>query len=109
MKILEVLNECQEVYVDENGEVLSEAAVRQYKRLDQKIVKRYRCLAGPKKGKLVANPAGCATRKEPKKVRSGRKVMRAKKGLIQRKSRISKRKMMSKMVAKMNARLMGKI
>ena len=86
---------------------LTEAALRQWKRSGQKLVKKYRCLAGPKKGKLVSDPSACAMRKEPKKVRSGRKVMRSKKGTIQRKSQIAKRRTISKLVRKMNKRLSG--
>ncbi len=71
------------------------------------MVRKYRCLAGPKKGKLVSSPGDCSMRKDPKKVRQGRKTMRAKKGIIQRKSRVSKNKAMSKVIAKMNQRMMG--
>jgi hypothetical protein len=104
----------EEVFVDENGEVLSEAAQRAFKLQKvgkgntKKVTRKYRCMAGPKKGRLVATPAACATRRDPAKVRHGRKVMRSKKGIIQRKSRVAKNKSMSKMVAKMNRRLMGK-
>lgn len=110
MKLFEVLNDCifEEVYTDGDGNILNEAAIRQYKRVGQEIKKRYRCLSGPKSGKLVAAPSNCATRKDPKKVRQGRKVMRSKKGTIKRKSRISKRKQLSKMVKRMNQRLAGK-
>ena len=112
MKLNGVLfeTECilEEVYVDDNDEVLTEAAVRQWKRNGQKLVKKYRCLAGPKKNRMVNKPGDCATRKDPKKVRHGRKTMRTKKGTIMRKSKISKRKSISKILSKLNARLMGK-
>lgn len=112
MKVEEVLfeHECvlEEVFVDENNEVLSESAVRQWKKQGNKMVKKYRCLAGPKKNRLVSKPGDCATRKDPKKVRMGRKIMRTKKGVITRKSKISKRKSISKILSKLNARLMGK-
>lgn len=88
---------------------ITEAAIRQFKRVGGEIKKRYRCLSGPKAGKLVATPNACATRKQPKKVRQGRKVMRAKKGVIKRKSAISKRKQISRMVTRMNRRLAGKL
>lgn len=108
MKLFEVLCDCEEVYVDEEDNVLEEAAIRQFKRMGQNIKKRYRCLGGPKAGKLVAKPYACAQRKDPKKVRQGRKVMRSKKGTIGRKARVSKRKQISKMVSRMNKRLSGK-
>lgn len=87
---------------------VTEAAIRQFKRVGQEIRRRYRCMSGPKAGKLVATPGACATRKDPKKVRHGRRVMRSKKGVIARKTRVAKRKQLSKMVAKMNKRLAGK-
>lgn len=98
---------CEAVYVTENNEIITEASVRAYKRYGEKLIKKYRCLAGPKKGKLVSHPGGCAQRKDPKKVRTGRKTMRAKKGIIQRKGQISKRKQASKRVTQMNKRLAG--
>lgn len=86
---------------------LQEASVRQWKRFGTEIRKRYRCTSGPKKGKLVADPSKCAGRKDPKKVRQGRKLQRTKKNVIQRKAKISKRKQISKMVTRMNKRLRG--
>ena len=106
-KRLDMKECCEEVWVDEDGEILSEGTVRQYQRQGQSMVKKFRCLAGPKKGKLVSNASDCSKRKDPKKVRQGRKTMRAKKGVIQRKGRVAKNKAMSKLVTKMNQRLMG--
>lgn len=130
MKLNEVLEPTcesyEQVYIDHNDHVydndnnlvgtvdqfdvdqnLHEAAKRQWKRRGRELYKRYRCLSGPKKGKLVADPAGCATRKDPKKVRRGRKMMRTKKNTIVRKSKISKRQQLSKIVSRMNKRLRG--
>ncbi len=98
----------EEVYVDDDDNILTEAAMRQFKLTNKRITRKYRCMAGPKKGRLVAKPSGCATRKDPAKVRHGRKVMRSKKGVIARKTKITKKKAMNKIVAKMNRRLMGK-
>ena len=106
--LFEYVCEFEEVYVDDNDEILSEAAVRQWKKMGQKMVKRYRCLAGPKKGRMVKNPGDCAQRKDPAKVRRGRKIMRSKKGVIARKTKIAKRKSISKILTKLNAKLMGK-
>lgn len=108
MKLFEVLYDCEECLCDEEENILDEAAIRQFKRVGQEIRRRYRCMSGPKAGKLVATPGACATRKDPKKVRHGRRVMRSKKGVIARKTRVAKRKQLSKMVAKMNKRLAGK-
>lgn len=114
MKLYDILTESyceacmfEEVFVGSDGEILTEAAVRQFKRVGKTITRRYRCMAGPKEGKLVSTPAACGTRKDPKKVRHGRKVMRSKKGVIKRKSRIAKNTAMSKIVTKMNKQLMG--
>jgi len=101
--------ECEEIWVDESGnEIITEAAKRAFKRIGKEIKRRYRCTTGPKKGKVVSNPILCATRKDPKKVRHGRKIARTRKGVRVRKSRISKRTSMSKMVRRMNQRLSGK-
>ena len=108
MKIDELLYDCECVMVDEDDNILDEAAVRQWKKTAKGRTMKYRCLSGPKKGRLVSKPGGCATRKDPKKKRTGKKVMRSKKNVIQRKSAISKRKGISKMLKKLNARLMGK-
>ena len=96
-----------ECYVDEDDNILSEAAVRMFKRFGKEIKRRYRCTTGPKKGKPVSDPTKCATRKDPKKVRHGRKVARTKKGIRIRKSKIALRTSMSRMVRRMNARLKG--
>jgi len=109
MKLVEVLYEdVEEVYVDEKGEILTEAAVRQWKRMGTTMIKKFRCIGGLKRGKLVSNPAKCVCRKDPKKVRHGRKIMRMKKGTINRKSKVAKKRAMSKLISKMNKRLMGK-
>ena len=99
---------CEMVWVDDDDNIIEEGAIRQWKRQGGKLVQKYRCLSGNKKGKLVADPSGCGKRKDPKKVRQGRKTMRSKKGIIGRKAKISKRQTISKRLKKMNARLMGK-
>jgi len=101
--------DCQymECWVDENNNILTEAAKRMFKRKGKEIKRMYRCTTGPKKGKPVSDPTKCATRKDPKKVRHGRKVARTKKGVRIRKSKIAKRTSMSRMVRRMNKRLEG--
>ena len=101
--------ECEymECWVDKDDNILTEAAVRMFKRMGKEIKRKYRCTTGPKKGKPVSDPSKCAQRKDPKKVRHGRKVARAKKGVRIRKSIIARRTSMSKMVTRMNARLKG--
>jgi len=112
MKLFELFqedNECQVCYFDEDGnEILDEAAVRQFKKQGNKLVKKFRCLSGPKAGKLVSNPSGCGVRKDPKKVRNGRKVMRQKGAIINRKGQISKKRAVSTQLKRINKRLSGK-
>jgi len=92
----------------ETDEDLFEAAQRAFKRLGQSIKRYYRCKGGPKDGKMVSDPKSCAQRKDPKKVRHGRKIARTKKGVRIRKTAIKKKQAVSRMVARMNARLTGR-
>lgn len=110
MKVNEILDMMEVVYVDEDDNILSEAAIRQYKRdpKGNKMIKKFRCTTGLKAGKLVASPNACSKRMDPKKRRQGRKIMRTKGKTIQRKGNISKKKSISKTVARLNARMMGK-
>jgi len=110
MKLFEIICEecCEEVYLDEEGNILSEAAIRQFKRVGGQIKRQFRCTSGPKKGKIVATPQACAKRKDPKKRRHGKKVNRARKGVRVMKTRISKHQQQSKLVTRMNRRLAGK-
>ena len=106
MKINDIFcQECEIVYVDDNDNVLTESAIRQFKKVGNVIKRKYRCLAGKKKGKLVSHPGDCGTRKDPKKIRQGRKVMRSKKGVINRKSQISKKRSISKLITRLNKKL----
>jgi hypothetical protein len=97
--------DCEIVFVDEAGEVLSEGVKRAYKRSGKNIKKMYRCTTGPKAGKLVSDPKTCVTRADPKKKRVGKKVQRTKGGIIRRKANITKRSAKSKLVQKLNKRL----
>lgn len=84
---------------------LNEGANPSFKRTGNEIKRCYRCTSGPKKGKLVADPKECGRRKNPKKVRNGRKVAREKKGVRLRKTSITKRTTLSKLLKRLNARL----
>ena len=84
MLLDEILHEnefCEIIYTDEENNILSEAAIRQFKRFGTVITRQYRCTSGPKKGKIVASPSACGQRKDPRKVRHGKKVARMKKCL----------------------------
>ena len=99
---------CEIVYTDEDGEILNEAAIRQFKKVGTAIKRQYRCTSGPKKGKIVASPQACGQRKDPRKIRHGKKVARLKKGVRVRKTTIAKKKSVSRMITRMNKRLAGR-
>lgn len=103
---------CEEVWLDpEDNEIdptrLDEAAKRAFKRFGQELRRYYRCTSGAKEGKLVSDPKSCAQRKDPRRVRHGKMVQRARKGVRVRKTAIAKRQAVSRMVTKMNQRLSG--
>lgn len=103
MKVAEILYTSN----DENS-VLEESAARAFTRKGTKIKAAYRCVSGLKAGKIVAKPGACAHRKDPRKVRAGRKVMRQKGAVIHRKGQMSKRKAISKRLVSINRRLSKK-
>lgn len=94
-----------EIYPEDE---IAEGVQRQYKNIGGTVQKRFRCTAGKKKGRMVSKPIVCFKRKDPKKVRRGKKLMRIKKKLIMRKSKIAKRRQISKLITKMNKRLSGR-
>jgi len=105
----DILEGCEVVYLDSDGnELLDENAIRQFKMVGGKIEKRFRCLAGPKAGRLVSKPGDCGVRKDPKKIRAGRRVMQQKGAIIRRKGSITKKRAGTKRVAKMNQLLSKK-
>lgn len=72
------------------GEI-TEGAVSILSKQGNKMVRKYRCTSGQKKGRIVAKPATCTTATNVKKS-VGLKKTRAKKGrLIGIKSRFAKR------------------
>lgn len=114
MKLLKEMYEigqcedCEIVYVDESDNVITEAAKRAYAKQGGKVVKKYRCTSGPKKGKIVADPKTCATRIDPKKKRIGKKVRREKMGVLKRKTAVAKKRSVSKLITRLNRRTSGK-
>lgn len=99
MKLIDIL--------EPMGEAVEEAVQRAFRRVGSEIKRQYRCTSGPKQGKMVASPAACFKRKDPKKVRHGKKVARSRKGIRLRKTDVAKRSAVSKLVTKMNKRLAG--
>jgi hypothetical protein len=113
---------CETVYVDEaNGIILTQEeydllsdddqmlveAKQQWKRFGMKLKRQFRCTSGRKKGKIVSDASKCSVRPDPKKIRQGRRTMRMKKNTIKRKTAITKKKAISKLVTKLNKGLMG--
>lgn len=107
MLLDEVLYEVESIWVDEEGNILTEAAARHFKRAGGKIKRQFICTSGQKKGKIVADRFTCTKRKDPKKKRHGKKTSRRLKGIRKLKTKITKRKQQSKLVTRMNKRLKG--
>jgi hypothetical protein len=80
---------------------------RQFKRYGNKYERQYRCMSGPRKGRLVKNPQKCGVRKDPKQVRAGKKGSRIRKGQRVRKTKLAKRRPNSQTVQRWNKRLRG--
>lgn len=85
--------------------LLDEGAKRAYRRVDNKITQYFRCTSGPKKGKLASDPSKCGQRKDPKRVRHGRKVAQQKGAIRVRKTMNRKKTQSSKRVAQLNRTL----
>ena len=82
---------------------------RQFKRYGNTFKRQFRCMSGPRKGRLVVNPMKCGMRKNPKQVRAGKKSSRVRKGERVRKTKLAKRRTPSKMVQRLNKRLRGEL
>lgn len=82
---------------------------RQFKRYGNTFKRQFRCMSGPRKGRLVVDPQKCGMRKNPKQVRAGKKSSRVRKGERVRKTKLAKRRTPSKMVQRLNKRLRGEL
>jgi hypothetical protein len=115
--IEEYYEECEECLVDEHGNIydldkniIEEAtAERQFKRYGTKFVRQFRCMSGPKQGKMVKKATDCGKRKDPLRVRLGKKAARMKKGERVRKSNRTKRKTLSQLLTRRNKVLRGDV
>lgn len=96
-----------EVISEEEYNQLDEAVKRQFKRYNNKFVRKYRCYGGPKSGRIVTKPSDCGMRKDPWKVRRGKRAARMKKGQRIRKTQLAKRKAPSKRLVRMNKMMRG--
>lgn len=89
-------------------EFLAESATMAWGKVGNKVVKRYRCMTGPRQGRLVSTPGGCATRVDPKKRIQMKKLMAKMGNRIARKAKRTKRvNPVSKRVASRNKTMKG--
>lgn len=113
-KVIKVITEAEklikkidESFNDESVQVISEAVQRQFRRYGDNFKRQYRCTTGDKAGRLVTSPEKCGIRKDPRRVRLGKKAARVKKGQRIRKSLFTKRKSQSKRLSRLNKVLRG--
>jgi len=102
-----ILNDIAELTDGDEFDNISEAVQRQFRRYGDKFLRQYRCTTGPKAGRMVSSPEKCGIRKDPKKVRQGKKSARMKKGQRVRKTLFTKRKTQSKRLSRLNKRMRG--
>ena len=106
-EIAGILTEMDEMLDQDGIGTIAEAVDRQFRRYGDKFLRQYRCTTGPKAGRLVTSPEKCGKRKDPKKVRQGKRSARVKKGIRVRKTLFTKRKTQSKRLTRMNNVLRG--
>lgn len=87
---------------------LIESAAPAYKRKGSTITRYYRCTSGPKEGKLASDPGKCGLRPDPKRVRHGRKVARAKGAIRVRKTAVAKLQQVSKKITNLNRNIFNR-
>lgn len=111
MKALPMINmTIDKMNIDlDDGEIeqMLEAVQRQFRRYGDKFLRQYRCTTGQKAGRLVTSPEKCGIRKDPRKVRQGKRSARMKKGIRVRKTLFTKRKTQSKRLSRLNKVLRG--
>jgi hypothetical protein len=87
--------------------VFEEGIRRAFKRIANRIKQQFRCTSGRKAGKVVASPNTCATKKDPKRIKAGRKSARLKKSVRIEKTKRAFKKPQTKQLIKMNRRISG--
>lgn len=88
------------------SEMLVEA-VRQFRRKGTTLNVVYRCKSGPKTGQLVTDMTACGQIKNRKRIRHGRRVSKSRKSVRVRKTRVAKKRAISKFVTALNRSLAG--
>ena len=102
-----MLDEIDELTSSDEFDKILETVQRQFKRYGDKFLRQYRCTTGQKSGRMVTSPEKCGIRKDPKRVRLGKKAARSKKGQRVRKTLFTKRKTQSKRLSRLNKRMRG--
>lgn len=102
-----VLEEIDELTDSEEISIIAEAVQRQFRRYGDKFLRQYRCITGPKAGRMVSSPEKCGIRKDPRRIRIGKRSARIKKGQRIRKTLFTKRKTQSKRLTRLNKVLRG--
>lgn len=87
---------------------LMESTAMAWGKSGNNIVKKYRCLSGTRKGRVVDSPADCSKRKDPKKrLRMKRMMARLGKRIARKSKRTKRISPVSKKVAQRNKALKG--
>jgi hypothetical protein len=84
---------------------LDEAIQRTFKRVGNTISRYYKCTSGPKAGSIVSDPSKCSIRKNPKRVRHGKKIAKQKVSVRTMKTKVKKKSPISKRLVKLNKQI----
>jgi len=91
-----------EITTEELDDILEK---RVWAKAGKKIVRKTRCMSGPRKGRVVSNPSQCSKPKNMKKSRTMKRTQASKGARMKMKARKTKRtNALSKRVRKMNKR-----
>ena len=94
-----------EIITDTDDDLDSILEKRVWAKSGNKIVRKHRCMSGPRKGRVVSSPSQCSAPKNMKASRNMKKTRASKGGRMVRKARKTKRtNALSKRIAKMNRR-----
>lgn len=106
-EINNIINEMYEELNHKDFDGVLEAVQRQFRRYGDTFKRQYRCTSGQKAGRMVTSPEKCGIRKDPRRVRIGKRASRSKKGQRVRKTLFTKRKSQSKRLSRLNKVMRG--
>ncbi len=106
-EVNKILDGIVELTEGDEFDKIVESVQRQFRRYGDKFLRQYRCTTGQKAGRMVTSPEKCGIRKDPRRVRMGKKSARMKKGQRIRKTLFTKRKTQSKRLSRLNKRMRG--